>query len=335
VPIEFPQPQVAALQEHTARMFDRRKAGSDLRSLARELLLAFFDVCTYAGLDKVLVELETDPADRLALADREATCAALVAQLEAIDLDGGGPRNVKPRLLAESVISALGLTVVPAAEPRASLGQDVRIAVIASLHAAFDVALALPAIREAVIADARARCDESLHGVFAKIVAQLDDRGMHMLKQPKVPIDASQAVQRALSEARSAVVGRAANDAIDRAKAVIAASDAAAAKSIDAPITLKLTPREVAVARACDPSVFKTPANVVEVVLASLTELVRIVWRAPEQVVHPYSATRTFAVGDLIDHPKLGRGTVVSRLAQRIEVEFADGKRTLIHVPAR
>lgn len=316
-------------------MFDRRKAGSDLRSLARELLLAFFDVCTYAGLDKVLVELEADPADRLALADRDATCAALVAQLESIDLDGGGPRNVKPRLLAESVIAALGLTVVPAAEPRASLGQDVRIAVIAALHAAFDVALAQPAIREAVIADARARCDESLQGVFAKIVAQLDDRGMHMLKQPKVPIDASQAVQRALGDARSAVVGRAANDAIDRAKAVIASSDDAAAKSIDAPITLKLTPREVAVARACDPSVFKTPANVVEVVLASLTELVRIVWRAPEQVVHPYSATRTFAVGDLIDHPKLGRGTVVSRLAQRIEVEFADGKRTLIHVPAR
>jgi hypothetical protein len=51
--------------------------------------------------------------------------------------------------------------------------------------------------------------------------------------------------------------------------------------------------------------------------------------------VHAYSATRTFAVGDVISHPKFGQGTVVSRLAQRIDVEFADGKHTLVHVAPR
>ena len=51
--------------------------------------------------------------------------------------------------------------------------------------------------------------------------------------------------------------------------------------------------------------------------------------------MHPYSATRTFAVGDLIEHPKFGRGAVVSRLARRIDVEFADGKHTLVHVAPR
>jgi hypothetical protein len=51
--------------------------------------------------------------------------------------------------------------------------------------------------------------------------------------------------------------------------------------------------------------------------------------------VHPYAASRTFAVGDVIEHPKFGRGTVVSRVAQRIEVEFPDGKHTLAHVAPR
>ena len=83
MPIEFPQPQVTALQDHAARLFDSRKSGSDLRSLARELLHALFDVCTYAGLDKVLAELAAafppaDPADRSALGDHDVACAALV-----------------------------------------------------------------------------------------------------------------------------------------------------------------------------------------------------------------------------------------------------------------
>ena len=340
MPIEFPQPQVTALQDHAARLFDSRKSGSDLRSLARELLHALFDVCTYAGLDKVTAELAAafppaDPADRSGLADHDVACAALVGRLEAIALDGRGPRNVKPRQLAESVVEALGMTVVAAPEPRVSLGGDVRVAVVAALAGVMDVALAVPAIRESVVADARARCPQTAHAAFNKIVAQLDERGMQLIKQPNVPIETMQTVQRALTEARAAVIGRAANDAIDRAKAVIAASDADAAAQIDRPVTLKLTPREVAVLRACDPRLFKTPTNVVQALLGALTELVGIAWRTPEKVAHPYSATRTFAVGDLIDHPKFGRGTVVSRLAQRIDVEFPDGKHTLVHVAPR
>ncbi len=37
------------------------------------------------------------------------------------------------------------------------------------------------------------------------------------------------------------------------------------------------------------------------------------------------------SVGDLIEHPKFGRGAVVSIANQRMEVEFADGKHTLVH----
>ncbi len=340
MPTELPEPQLAALQDHAARMFDSRKPRTDLRSLARELLCALFDVCMHAGLEKALVELAAafppvDSADRTGLADDDAACGAVVTKLEAIEIDGRGPRNAKPRQIAECVVAALELTIVPAPEPRATLAGDVRVAVASAVAGVLDDALAVPTIRDAIVADARARCDESLHGAFTKIVAQLDDRGMQLLKQPKVPLDAMQAVQRALSEARAAVIGRATNAAIDRAKLVIAASDAEAAARIDLPVSLRLTPRDVAVLRACDTHLFKTPVNVAQVVLASLSELARIAWRAPEQVVHPYSATRTFAVGDLIAHPKFGQGAVVSRLAQRIEVEFADGKHTLVHVAPR
>jgi hypothetical protein len=37
----------------------------------------------------------------------------------------------------------------------------------------------------------------------------------------------------------------------------------------------------------------------------------------------------------VIEHPKFGRGTIVSMLANRIDVEFGDGKHTLVHVPPR
>ena len=51
----------------------------------------------------------------------------------------------------------------------------------------------------------------------------------------------------------------------------------------------------------------------------------------PSLDARPYAASQTFAVGDLVDHPKFGRGTVVAAAAQRIEVEFDDGKHTLVH----
>ncbi|HTR53947.1 MAG TPA: hypothetical protein VMJ10_24800 [Kofleriaceae bacterium] len=337
--IDFPEPAFAALRDHAARLVDSRKPGTDLRSLARDLLHALFDICTRAGLDRVLAELaaafpEADPTDRSALADHDVACAAVMARIEDIDLDGRGPRNAKPRQLAECVVAALGLVVVAAPEPVTTLGDDVRTAAVAALASVVEVAFEATALREAIVADARARCEEHVHGAFTKIAAQLDERGMQLLKQPKVPIDAMQAVQRALAGARDAVVGRAASEAIDRAKAVIAATDADAAARIDAPITLHATPRDVAIVRVCDPRLIKTPANVVQTLSTALAELARIAWRAPEQVVHPYSPRRTFAVGEVIDHPKFGRGTVLSRVADRIEVEFPDTKRTLVHLAA-
>ena len=333
MPIEFPQRQLGALQDVAARLFESRKTGGALEQLARELLRGFFDVCTYAGLDNVLEELEA--SERTALEDDEVLFAALVAQLAAIEPDGGGPRNAKPRHLAECVVAAVGLTVIEEPDRNLSLGDDVRVAVAAAMAAVVNTELAAPAVRDAIIAEARARCDDSFHAAFAKIVAQLDERGAHLVKQPKVPIDASQAVQRALSEARTAVIARVARAAIEQAKVVLHHADPQAAARIDQPIVSRATPREVAILRACDARVGMTPAKVMQSLLDSVTELARITWRKPEQPVLAYGASKTFAIGDLIEHPKFGRGTVVGSLAQRIDVEFPDGKHTLVHVPPR
>lgn len=329
----FPQRQVTALQEVAARLFDSRKTGGVLDQLARELLRGFFDVCTYAGLDNVLDELKV--TERTSLEDNEAVFAALVAQLTAIELDGGGPRNAKPRQLADCVVAALGLTVVEEPDRNVSRDDDVRVEVVAAMAAVVNAELAAPVVREAIIAEALVRCDESFHATFNKIAAQLDERGAHLIKQPKVPIDASQAVQRALTEGRTAVTARIAGAAIEQAKLVLARTDAELAARIDQPIALRSTPREVAVLRACDPRVGMTSAKVMQSLLDSVTELARITWRAPEQPVHAYGASKTFAIGDVIEHPKFGRGTVTGSLAQRIDVEFPDGVHTLVHVPPR
>src|SRR5215470_580232 len=102
--IDFPRPRITVLQNHATRLYESRRPGTNLASLARDLLLAFHDVCAHAGLDRVLAELAQafpplDPGDRSALAAHDAVLQALVAQLEAIDLDGGGPRGAKPRQL--------------------------------------------------------------------------------------------------------------------------------------------------------------------------------------------------------------------------------------------
>jgi hypothetical protein len=68
--------------------------------------------------------------------------------------------------------------------------------------------------------------------------------------------------------------------------------------------------------------------------LGGLTDLLRLAWRAPAQTALPYAASRAFAVGDVLDHPKFGRGKVIASVAKRIEVEFADGTHTLVHAPA-
>ncbi len=337
--LEFPRTHVRLLHELAVRLLDSRKPKTATEVLARDLLAGFFDLCMHAGLDRVLVELATvypavDLDDRTTLADQPKLCAALVAQLDASDLDGGGPRNAKPKQLTDCLVAALGLTLVDDPDRTITLDHTVRSEVAAALASVVDGALAVPQLRDAILATARAACEPQYLGTFDKVVAQLDDRGLRMIKQPKVPIDASQAVQRVLTDARTAVFARAARAAIDRGKEVLARADAEAAARLDQPVTQRLTPRDVAVLRVCDARVPKVPVAFAESLLASLGELARIAWRAPEVAVRPYAASQTFAVGDVLEHPKFGRGRVISCHAQRIEVEFPDGKYTLVHVRA-
>ncbi|MGE0869605.1 MAG: hypothetical protein AB7P03_13655 [Kofleriaceae bacterium] len=343
MPVELPQRHVAALHDVAVRLIDKRKPGTDLKPLARDLLRGFFDVCMLAGLDRVLIELEqafppldfSNLSDRSAIEDHEGLFTALVTRLGAINLDGGGPLNVKPRQLAECVVAALGLTLVEEPDQTITLADDVRTEVVAAIASVIDAELAIPKIRETIITEARTRCDDSLHAAFDKVAAQLDDRGFQLIKQPKISIDAMQKIQRSLSDARTAIIARVVGSAIDRASAVLARADTEVAARIDRPVTLRATVREVAIRRATDSRVAKTPTGLNHSVFESLSQLARIEWRAPERPVLPYAASRTFSVGDLIDHPKFGRGSVVAALAQRIDVEFADGKHTLVHVPAR
>src|ERR1041384_5272278 len=130
--VEFPRSRIAALQDHAARLHDSRKHGTNLTALARDLLLAFFDLCSQAGLDRTLAELAEafpplDVTDRTALATHEVVLSALTAQLDAIDLDGGGPRGAKPRQLTDCVVAALGLTPADGTERGMRLGQRGRV----------------------------------------------------------------------------------------------------------------------------------------------------------------------------------------------------------------
>jgi hypothetical protein len=326
VPVDFPKAQIHTLQELATQLLDKRKAGTDLSTLARDMLAGFFEICARTGLDRVSSALERED---------EAQVSAIALELAKIDLDGGGPRQAKPRQVADSVVAALELAVVDEPDRSIVLGDDIRTAVTAAIAAVVDVDMAPAALREAIIDEARRQTEERFHPSFTKIVAQLDDRGMQLVKQPKVPIDAMQAVQRALFDARTTVITRVTARAFDRAKTIIAGADAAAAARLDEPITLRATPREVAARRACDPRVSKTPKLVTQLLVESLAELARIKWRVAEQVAQPYAASKTFSVGDVIEHPKFGRGTVVASAAARIDVEFADGKYTLVHAPAK
>jgi hypothetical protein len=328
--LEFPRPQVASLQQLGTRLVDSRKVGAPLESIARDLYSGFYELCMRSGLDRLLHELGIE--DSSGLTEHETLFPALVTQLQAIDLDGGGPRNAKPRQLADCVVAALGLTLVDDTAPAIELGGDVKTEVAAALTGVVNAQLGVPQVREAIVAMARERCDERYHPFYNKVVAQLDERGTKLLKTPKVPIDSLQAIQRALFDARIALFDRVGRAAIDRAKDVIAKASPEAAARIDQPITHELTPREVAILRLSDPRVSKMPAAITETLLDSLTELLRLSWRQAEKPVRKYAASQTFSVGELVEHPKFGRGSVVSAHTQRIEVEFADGKYTLVHV---
>jgi hypothetical protein len=326
---DFPRPHADTLRARAARLLDSRKPRTPSATFAREVLADFYDACMRAGLDRVLVELQT--SDRDALLDHPTLVPALADRLDAAELDGGSPRNAKPGQVVDCVVAALGLTLADDADQPTTLDDKLRVEVSAALGRAVEADLAVPRIRDTIVSSARAQCEPQLHSVFDRIAAQLDERGLRMMKTPKVPLDQLQMVQRHLADARTALIDRIARAAIDAAKAVIANVDADAAARIDRPVTHQLTPRDVAILRASDPHLPKTQAAVVESLLASLSETARLAWRVPEQAVRPYAASQSFAVGELVEHPKFGRGTVVAVQLQRIEVEFADNKVTLVH----
>jgi hypothetical protein len=335
VPLAYPRSQLAALHELSARILEHRGLQSEREVAARDLLIGFFEHCMRTGLDKILVDLaETyaplDLEDHRALADHPQLAASLAA---AINLDDVGPRNQKPLQLADALLACLTLEVVD--EPDRTITLAVRDEVAAAIASVIDAELSIPNMRAAFIAKGRELCDSRHHAAYDKIAAALDDSGVRILKQPKVPIDALHAAQQALFDARVAVISGAAKAAIDRALPVIERANKEAAARIDQPVTYRVTPRDAAIARACETRTQKHPAAIAKVLLDSLSELARVAWQEPDKVARSYGASQTFAVGERISHPKFGCGTVVASIANRIEVEFPDGKRTLVHVPPK
>ncbi|WAS95807.1 hypothetical protein [Nannocystis punicea] len=51
----------------------------------------------------------------------------------------------------------------------------------------------------------------------------------------------------------------------------------------------------------------------------------------PPRASRRYASSEVFAVGDVVDHPKFGAGSVIRVVDGKIEVEFDDEVRTLIH----
>jgi hypothetical protein len=318
------------LQEVAARILETRAIEGDPEQLARELFGGFHELCLRLGLDGVLDELGlTDDADGT---EHPQLRSALATRLgNKAEFDPRGPRNAKPKQIADAVVASLGLTVTDDADRTITLDDDVRRAVGSALTNVIEVELATTKIREDIIRRGRQACEERYLTAYDKITAQLDDRGMRMVRQPKVALDAVQAIQQLLFDARYAAIEQGANAAIDRAKQVLAKASPEAAERLEQPITLKLTPRQVAIRRVADARASKVTAAIAQGLLDALTELAHLAWRKQEQAVRAYSASTTFSVGELLEHPKFGQGTVITVAIQRIEVEFPEGKFTLVH----
>ncbi|MBL9016918.1 MAG: hypothetical protein JNL83_22205 [Myxococcales bacterium] len=326
---QLPRDQLLPLQEVAARILETKNLESEPSALARELLVGFHDVCLRHGQDGLLAELDlTDDADAAEHPDLRAALATRLSNKA--EFDPRGPRNAKPAQLALCVVNALGVELVDPPARTITLSGAVRSEVAAALARAIEPAFAVPKLRDDIVAAARPRVPEEHHVGFEKLVAQLDDTGARFVKQPKVSLDIVQATQQLLGDARHAVIERALNPAIDRAKEIIARTSPEAAERIDQPITRERTPRQVAIHRVVDPRASKVGAHVVHAVLGALGELAQIAWQAEEKATRPYAASQAFAVGELIEHPKFGKGTVVAISIGKMDVEFEHGKATLV-----
>lgn len=326
LPIAFPRRHVASLQDLAARVLEKYPVDAELDAISRDLLEGFADVCLLSGLDRTLADLEAGLADDHGLQEQ------LVAKLAVkTNFDPRGPRNAKAGQLVECLISVVGLEPTDTEDRTLTLPHGLRLEVGAALAAAIDRALGMAQMRAAIVDKARSRIQEQNLSVFEKIVAVLDERGLKITKQPKIPLDASQAVQKNLADARSEVIEAAAREALDRALAVLASGAPEAAARMDEPVSDTATRKDVAIRRVLDSRVEKIPTAVTRSLFDSIVELAHVAWAAEEVVVRPYAASQAFAVGETIEHPKFGQGKVVAVSGQRIDVEFSDGKKPLVH----
>lgn len=320
--IAFPRTRLASLTDLAAAVLERRGAAADNVTLARDALSGFADVCTRAGLDSVLTQVDVD--DALLHED-------LVARLgDKAQFDPRGPRNAKPKQLADCLVAVLQLEPVDPPERNLTLTAELRGEVVKALASVIDVELQPDKLRDTIIASGRAACDEAHLKSFDRSASKLDDK-LRVPQHLKIPLDGVQAVQRALSDARTKVVRAAVGAALDRAKATIAEHSREAAERFDAPVSHELTPRDIVVRRVLDPHSPRATDAVVQIIFETLSESAALVWPAPTVVAVPYAVSRTFLVGEVIEHPKFGRGTVKATAIQRMDVEFAEGTHTLVH----
>jgi hypothetical protein len=330
----FPRKHLAALHALATRALERRGDNAKPDLLAYDLLDGFYDVCTRVALDVVIDGLEHELGlsipDGSALAEESRLRTDLAGRLaDRSAYDPRGPRAAKPRQLADCLLATLGLAVTDPATRPVELSDELREAVIAAIQMVVDPALAGPQLRAAILEAARACC-EGRQDVFDRVAPQLDER-LAIPRHLKLPIDVVQAVQDSLLEARAEVLEKIAGEALDRATDAIAVVAPDAAARLDAPVTARLTPRQVALQRASDPRLPSLPDVFGRTLLDAITELADVTWGPAVPKPRPYRASERYAVGDHVDHPKFGRGVVQATSTQRIEVEFPDGWHTLVH----
>jgi len=337
--IGFPRPYLTALHEVASQVLERRGASSAPATLARDLLAGFFDVCMRTGQDGVLVELAQafaplDITDRWCLADEPRLKSGLTAMLsDRATFTPGGPLGARPAQVPGCLLATLTLELRDPPDRSLTLSDEARRELLAALASIVDVELVPTLLRPAIIAAARARCEPRHLKAFDKMAAQLDERGTRLPPQPKVALDVVQAVQQVLFEARTAIIERVAHAALDRATPVLERFGAETAARLAQPISHRLTPRDIAVRRATEVAT-PSPDAIVRSLLTSLSELLELAWIAPPATVRAYAVSQTFVVGELIEHPTFGRGTVQVATLKNIEVEFADGPHTLVHARA-